>query len=637
VAGDSNSPGGEGSGQEIVARDLLAAPSLGDGFSTLDALIGLLQVAGEFPTTPDSFQPANAGGTDGFIVKFAILADLAITKDDGLTSAVPGTTIVYTIRVSNNDRLIDVAGAQVQDLFSTQFTSVNWTATPTAGSSVSAPSGSGDIDVTVDLLAGGSVTFTVTAAISPTATGTITNTATVTPPPNLIDPDLTNNSATDRDPLIPEADLAVTKVDDVDPILPGGTLTYTITVTNQGPSAAANVSLSDPLPAETVFLSVTAPAGWTVAAPAEGSTGTLVATIASLAPGASATFTVTVQVDGATTASSITNTATVSSSTDDPDLANNSATEITALVPSSTPVLLLVPPTVEFPGSETTERFIIFFELPPLIAPPVVLPTNFTSVFAYEAFGRHSGGVSGSGTIMGQVFEDSNGNGILDSNEVGLDERVVFADNNRNGRYDDGEPYAFTNQNGEYYISGLGPDTYDVRSVLPPRLFQLTLPENGEYQVTVTLVQGFIDGVNFGMRPLRPRRPVGTPTPTNGTTSDSPKPEPAPSNKSDSPPAAPAKPDVPPPEEEEQIRDDLFIDLGEQRPESGAMLPTLLPLHPELRDAIAVDPGAGDDAEESAPDVCLASLAMAGLIAGAWTWASARQHELDEELDPLPS
>ena len=48
----------------------------------------------------------------------------------------------------------------------------------------------------------------------------------------------------------------MTKVDTPDPVTPGGNFNYTITVTNAGPSNAANVSLSDTLPAGTTFVSL---------------------------------------------------------------------------------------------------------------------------------------------------------------------------------------------------------------------------------------------------------------------------------------------------------------------------------------------------------------------------------------------
>src|SRR5207245_9911066 len=63
------------------------------------------------------------------------------------------------------------------------------------------------------------------------------------------------------------ADLSVTKTDSPDPASAGGNLTYTLTVTNGGASDAISVTLTDPLPANTTFVSLTAPAGWAATVP----------------------------------------------------------------------------------------------------------------------------------------------------------------------------------------------------------------------------------------------------------------------------------------------------------------------------------------------------------------------------------
>src|SRR3989475_265282 len=58
------------------------------------------------------------------------------------------------------------------------------------------------------------------------------------------------------------ADLSITKTDNPDPVNAGATLTYTVTVTNSGPSTAANVQVTDNLPAGVTFQSASG-TGWT--------------------------------------------------------------------------------------------------------------------------------------------------------------------------------------------------------------------------------------------------------------------------------------------------------------------------------------------------------------------------------------
>ena len=52
-----------------------------------------------------------------------------------------------------------------------------------------------------------------------------------------------------------------TKTDSPDPVAPGGTLTYTINM-NLGTTTGSNGAVGDPVPAQTSFVSMTGPGGW---------------------------------------------------------------------------------------------------------------------------------------------------------------------------------------------------------------------------------------------------------------------------------------------------------------------------------------------------------------------------------------
>ncbi|NOT61613.1 MAG: DUF11 domain-containing protein, partial [Acidobacteria bacterium] len=78
-------------------------------------------------------------------------------------------------------------------------------------------------------------------------------------------------------PIIFRADLAGGKVDTPDPVIAGTNLTYTITATNNGPSAALDFRITDALPAGTVFVSAAASPGATLTTPAVNANGVVTA------------------------------------------------------------------------------------------------------------------------------------------------------------------------------------------------------------------------------------------------------------------------------------------------------------------------------------------------------------------------
>ncbi|HEX2092173.1 MAG TPA: hypothetical protein VHG28_07205 [Longimicrobiaceae bacterium] len=76
-------------------------------------------------------------------------------------------------------------------------------------------------------------------------------------------------------------------------VVPGQYIRYKITVTNNGASAASNVSVSDPLPAEVTYQSTSEDAaGWTISE----ASGTVTASLASLAPAGSRFFWIRVRI-----------------------------------------------------------------------------------------------------------------------------------------------------------------------------------------------------------------------------------------------------------------------------------------------------------------------------------------------------
>ena len=274
----------------------------------------------------------------------AASADLSITKTDGVTTAVPGGSVTYTITASNAGP-DPATGATVADTFPASLT-CTWTCVGAGGGTCTAGPVSGNINDTVDLPAGGSVTYTASCGIAASATGTLSNTATASS--SVTDPNPANNSATDSDTLTPQADLAITKTDGVTTVVPGGSVTYTIVASNAGPSNAPGTSVADTFPASLTC-------NWTCAGSGGGTctAGPVAGNIAdgvNLPAGGSVTYTASCAISGSATGSLV-NTATVATGggITDPTPGNNSATDSDTLTQLATLTIQL-----DAPGSAPT-------------------------------------------------------------------------------------------------------------------------------------------------------------------------------------------------------------------------------------------------------------------------------------------
>ncbi|RZJ74270.1 MAG: DUF11 domain-containing protein, partial [Flavobacterium sp.] len=210
-------------------------------------------------------------------------ADLVVTNTNNQAVYTPGVATVYTLTVTNNGPY-PALNVQVSNPRPTGITLFSWT-----GSNGSSGTNANLTNTIPSLAVGATVTYTIT--LTPPANHTLpqlSSVATVTS--STPDPTPECPACTDTDSQSALADLVVTNTNNQDVYVPGTTVQYIVTVTNNGPSAAENVEVTNAIPAGITQFS------WTGSNSSSGTNVPLEDTIASLAAGATVTYTITVAI-----------------------------------------------------------------------------------------------------------------------------------------------------------------------------------------------------------------------------------------------------------------------------------------------------------------------------------------------------
>ncbi|MFK3649430.1 Ig-like domain-containing protein [Lysobacter enzymogenes] len=349
--------------------------------------------------TTDPTPPGNVTDTD----TVTPIADLTLTKSNGVTSVTAGGTTAYTIVLSNNGPSA-ADGSVVRDPAAAGLAKTSVTCAPAGGAVCPAVTVANfESGVTVPTLpSGGSLTFTVNANVTATS-GSVTNTVTVTPPAGTTDPTPPGN-VTDTDTVTPIADLTLTKSNGVTSVTAGGTTAYTIVLSNNGPSAADGSVVRDPAATGLAKTSVTcAPAGGAVCPTVTVTSFESGVTVPTLPSGGSLTFTVNANVTA--TSGSVTNTVTVTppAGTTDPTPPGNVTDTDTVTELADLAVVKTVNPANPPIGSVVAFTITVSNATGPSAASGVVvndtLPSGYAFVSATASVGSYNSGVWTVGTL----------------------------------------------------------------------------------------------------------------------------------------------------------------------------------------------------------------------------------------------
>ncbi|MCL4204251.1 MAG: DUF11 domain-containing protein [Pirellulaceae bacterium] len=266
--------------------------------------------------------------------RWLLAADLWLTKIGSPSPVLAGETVTYTFSVTNlgPDEAVGVVVAN----------------TLPAGTSLVASGGCAEDPLGQPVCslgnvgAGASASATITLAVdSNVPAGTVLRNAALVSS-STGDPDPINNVAFEEILVQRAANLALSKTESADPVTPGGTLTYQVVLTNNGPSDASGIALAESitLPTGVAIVSISPGVGTSYSPPAAAN-GTW--TVGTLPAGSSATLTVVLNVGAATSPGVDVIGDTVTLLTiNEPNSGDTSVTERTSVAPGPPPPVQIV-------------------------------------------------------------------------------------------------------------------------------------------------------------------------------------------------------------------------------------------------------------------------------------------------------
>ncbi|MEO5558691.1 MAG: hypothetical protein ABIO49_02970, partial [Dokdonella sp.] len=334
-------------GAYVSASGVWTIGNLANGASVTLTITATVDVPGPLTNTvavsaSDQPDPDTSNNNAGASVNAGASADIGIAKSVDNAAPNIGSTVTYTLAATNHGPN-DATGVEVTDQL------------PAGTSFVGATPSQGTYDNvsgvwTIGALTNGA-TATLTITVNVDQAGSITNSVAITHE-DQFDPVGANNTsgATINGQ---QADLAVSKtVDNATPNV-GTNVVFTVSVHNNGPSAATNVAITDALPAGLTFVSATPSQGTYSSATGIWAVGALGVT----GSGSSATLSIVATV---TQAGAMVNTASVSASDQpDPNTTNNTDSAALNGNPQADLVVAKSGPASVTPGNDVVYTIVV--------------------------------------------------------------------------------------------------------------------------------------------------------------------------------------------------------------------------------------------------------------------------------------
>ena len=215
----------------------------------LDVVTLVVRVDSNVPTGTLLYNAASITDTQGLTDTGEITtpvetsAEIWVTKTGSASPVTPGEPMIYSLTITN-DGPSDAENVVVTDTLPAEVTFASASPAPTSGPNPL-------VWNLGTLAAGESRSILITVTVNANVTAGFTNTVIIITTTPGDDPG--NNEDDHPVDVTPDVEIWVTKTGSASPVIPGEPMTYSLTITNNGPSDAENVVVTDTLPAEVTF------------------------------------------------------------------------------------------------------------------------------------------------------------------------------------------------------------------------------------------------------------------------------------------------------------------------------------------------------------------------------------------------